>query len=138
MLSLGDPGSGHLNGAVILCRDGTLAVDGLAQGVDNTPDESLTNRNGCDTPGTRNGVALPDQRVGAENDDGNGILFQILRHTEGAVGKFQQLAGHAFFQTRCSGDAVAHRDDHAGLTDFHPVFVVLDLIAKDFGDFFSA
>ena len=138
MLPLDDTGGGHFDGAVGLGLDGTLAIDGLAQGVDNTADERLTNGHGYHPAGALNGVTLLDALIGAKDGDGDGVLLQVLGHAEGAVGEFYQLAGHALVQAGGLGNAVADHDDRAGFAGLHFVLVVFDLTTNDFCDFFGS
>ena len=137
VLPLDDTGGGHFDGAVGLRLNAALAVDGLAQGVDNAPDELFAHGDGHDSAGALDGIAFLNALIGAEDDDGDGVLFQILGHAVGAVGKFHQLTGHALFKTRGLGNAVAYQNDDAGFADFNLVFVIFDLAANDFRYFFG-
>ena len=76
--------------------------------------------------------------VGAEDNDGNRILLQVLSHAVGAVGEFQQFAGHALIQTGYTGDAVANQDHDTGLVGPHFIFVIFNLVTDDFCDFFGS
>ena len=138
MLPLDDAGSRGLDRPVAFGGDGALAVDGLTQSVDDTADQVLAHGHGDDPAGALDGVTLLDAVVGTQDNDGHGVFFQVLGHTVGAVGEFQQLTGHALVQAGGLGDAVADEDDHAGLALFHFAFVVLDLTTDDFRDFFGS
>ncbi len=51
-----------------------------------------------------------------------------------AVGELEQLAGHGLVEAVHAGDAVAHRQDGAGLLDGELGLVALDLLADDAAD----
>ena len=138
MLPLNDARSGHFDGAVALCLDGTLAVDGLTQRVDNAADEVFAHGNGNYFAGALDGVAFLNAAVRAQNDNGNRVLFQILGHTESAVGEFHQFACHALVQTGDLGNAVTHQNDHTGLAGLNFIFVIFDLRTNDLRDFFRS
>ena len=130
------PGALRLDGAVLCRLDGACAVDGLAQRVDDTADQCVAHGHGHDLAGALDDAALLDADVGAQQNDGDGVLLQVLGHAVLAVLKLQQLARHALFQTAGPGDAVAHQDDRARLALLDDVLVVLDLRTDDLGDLF--
>ena len=138
MLPLNNTGSGAFDGAVSLRLNGALAVNGLAKSVHDPPNEILSHGNGDDLSGTLDGVTLLDPLIGAENNDGDSLLLQILGHAVGAVGEFHQFACHALVQSGGSGNAVTHQNDHTGLADLHAVFIIFDLVANDFCNFFRS
>ena len=138
MLALDDAGCAHLNGAIALCGNGTLAVNGLAQCVDNTPDQTAAHGYRDHLAGALDGIAFLDSVVGTQDNDGNGVFFQVLCHAIGAVGEFHQLACHALIQAGSLGNAVTDQDDHTGLAGFQFIFVVLDLTTDDFCNFFGS
>ena len=135
-LALDDAGGAALNGAVLGGLDGACAVDGLAQCVDDTADQCLAHRDGHDLAGALDGAALFDSDVRAQQNDGDGILLEVLGHAVLAVLKLEQLACHALFQTAGAGDAVAHQNDRADLALLDDIFVMLDLSTDDLGDLF--
>ena len=135
-LAVDDAGSTALNGAVLGGLDGACTVDGLAQCVDDTADQCVAHRHGNDLAGALDGAAFLDADVGAQQNDGDGVLLQILCHSVFAVVKLQQLTCHALFQTTGPGDAVAHHNDRAGLALLDGIFVMLDLRTDDLGDLF--
>ena len=132
-LTVDDAGSAALNGAVLGGLDGACTVDGLAQCVDDTADQCLAHRDGHDLAGALDGAALFDSDVGAQQNDGDGVLLEVLGHAVFAVLKLEQLACHALFQTAGAGDAVAHQNDRADLALLDDIFVMLDLSTDDLG-----
>ena len=71
-----------------------------------------------------------------QQNDGDGVLLEVLGHAVLAVLKLEQLACHALFQTAGAGDAVAHQNDRADLALLDDIFVMLDLSTDDLGDLF--
>ena len=71
------------------------------------------------------GIAFLDALVRSQDDDGDGVLFQVLCHAVGAVGEFHKFTGHALVKTGGLGNAVTDQDDNTGFTYFNFVFVVL-------------
>jgi len=135
-LAVDDAGCAALNGAELGGLDGACAVDGLAQRVDHAADHGIAHRHGHDLAGALDGAAFLDAGVGAQQNDGDGVLLQVLGHAVFAVIKLKQLTCHALFQTTGAGDAVAHHDDRAGLALLDGIFIMLDLRTDDLGDFF--
>ena len=135
-LTVDDAGSAAFNGAELGGLDGACAVDGLAQRVDHAADHGFADRHGNDLSGALDGAALFDADVGAQQNDGDGVLLKVLGHAVFAVIKLEQLTGHALFQTAGAGDTVTDHDDRTDLALLDHVFVVLDLRPDDLGDFF--
>ena len=135
-LAVDDAGGLALDGAELGGLDGACTVDGLAQCVDDTADQCVAYRHGNDLAGALDGAAFLDADVGAQQNDGDGVLLQILGHAVFAVIKLKQLTCHALFQTTGAGDAVAHHNDRAGLALLDGIFVMLDLRTDDLGDLF--
>ena len=89
--------------------DGTLAVDGLAHRVDHPAEQPLADRNVDDGAGPLDGVAFADLAVVAEQHDADVVLFQVQRHSLGAVRELDHLAGLDLVEAVDAGDAVADR-----------------------------
>ena len=98
-LTVDDAGSAAFNGAELGGLDGACAVDGLAQRVDHAADHGFAHRHGHHLAGALDSAAFLDTDVGAQQNDGDGILLQILGHAVFAVIKLKQLTCHALFQT---------------------------------------
>ena len=119
--------------------DGTLAVDGLAQGVHHTAQHGVADGDVHDAAGRAALVALLDGVHVAKEDGADGILVEVLRQAkDGAArtraGELQQLAGHRGLEARDAGDTVAHLCDHGGLVEVHRGTDVLQLVAQDAHD----
>ena len=85
--TVNNAGSRRLNGVVGRRGDGALAVNGVAQRVHNTADQSVAHRHGNDSAGALDDVAFLNAPVVTQDHDGDGLLLQILGHAVGAVGE---------------------------------------------------
>ena len=120
-----------------LCRiDRTVAINGLADRVDNTADHSLSHRHRYDSARALDGLSFTDPLVSTEKHDGNTVFFQVLCHSEGAVLKLQQLAGHTACQAAGSGNTVTDSQDCACFCLFDRILIVFDLAPDDLGYLF--
>ncbi len=112
VLAKDDARSDPLDRAGLVGLDRALAVDRLAEGVDDAPDQGVADRHRGDAPGGPDLVALFDVGVLTHDDDTDGILFQVEGQAERAVlGELDQLARHDLAQPVDTGDAVADLDD---------------------------
>ena len=114
--------------------DGALAVNGLAEGIDDAADEGLADRNGHDAARALDKAALADADVRAEHDDADAALLEVQRHAERAVLEAEQLVGFAFIQPVHLGDAVADLNDVADLILLRLGCIIFDLILDDLTD----
>ena len=117
--------------------NGALSVDRLAERVDHAADHRLADRNGNDPARALDDAALVQPGIAAQNDDGNGILFQVERHAILAVFKLDQLIGHALVKTARPGDTVADEDDRTGFILLDLLRILLDLCFYDFRNLFG-
>ena len=134
-LALDDARGVALDGIILAGLHRALAVDGMAQRVDHAADELFAHGHGHHGAGTLHHVALADALIAAQHDDRHGVFLQIQRHAVLAVGEAQQLVGHALVQPGGPGDAVADHDDGAGIRLRDLIFVMLDLLFDELGNF---
>src|SRR6185312_8716266 len=113
----------------------TLAVDRLAERVDNAPDHGLANRDGHNAASTLYLVAVFDILVFAEQHGAYLIFFEVQRDADNMTAKIDQLAGHDVLKTINSRDAIADADYGSGLGNIDGCIVVFDFRAKYTGDF---
>ena len=71
----------------------------------------------------------------AEQHGADLVFFQVHGDAGHVVRKFDEFAGHDFFQAVNSGNAVAHRDHAAHFADVDGALVVFDFLAENAGDF---
>ncbi len=95
--------------------DRALAVDRVAERVDDAAEELLADRHVDDRAGALDRLAFLDLAVGAENDDADVVRLEVQRHAARAVLELDHLAGLDLVEAVGAGDAVA---DAQHLTDF--------------------
>src|SRR5690606_11520576 len=69
-----------VDASALLRVDWTLAVDRIAERVNNAAEQFRTNRNVHDRAGALDGVAFLDVAVGTENNDTDIVGFKVERH----------------------------------------------------------
>ena len=74
-LTLDDTGCRTFHRSVADSLDGTLAIDGRTESIDDTTDERFAHRNRDNTAGTADSITLLDAGVITQNDDGDGIFL---------------------------------------------------------------
>ena len=134
-LAVDDAGRDALQRDELVGRDGALVVDGLAERVHHAADHGIAHRHAHDAPGALDLVAFLDLGVFAEQHHADLVFFQVHGDAGHAVREGQQFAGHDLVESIDARDAVAQRDDGAGLVHGDLSFVVLDLLADQFRDF---
>ena len=102
-----DAGGLDLDLAGVLGLDGTLAVDGHAQGVDHPADEGVAHRDLGDLARPLDGVAFLDGLEVAQEHGADVVLFQVEDQAHHALAEVEQLARHGRLQAVDAGDAVA-------------------------------
>ncbi len=118
--------------------DRALAVDRVAERVDDAAEQAGADRHVDDGAGALDRVALCDVAVVAEDDDADIVGLEIQRHALDAAGKLDQLAGLAVVEAVDAGDAVADRQHLADLGDFGFLAEILDLVLENCGNFRGA
>src|SRR5688572_29969070 len=118
-------------------RNGTLAVDRLAERIDDAAEQLFADRHGNDAARALYNVTFFDFRVLAEEHGANAVFFEIQRDAKHAVRKLEHLAGHGTLDAVHARDAVAERHDAADFGDVDFDGVAANLVADDLGNFFS-
>ncbi len=139
-----DAGRLRLDLARHLRVDRALAVERIAEGVDDAADELRTDRHFEHAPGAADLVAFAELEIIAEDDGADVVLFEIER--EGGdrfagLGRFdlEHLAGHRLGETVDAGDAVLHFEERPDLFDIEFLEVGrFDLAEEDVLDFAGA
>jgi hypothetical protein len=114
--------------------DGSLAVKGITERVDNSADESFAGGNGNNSSRSLNDAALGDTYVGAEKYAADKGLFKVERHTVRAVREFEKLVSLTFIESVNLGYTVTYRDNVADLVLTSLLLVVTDLLFYNFAD----
>ena len=115
--------------------DRALAVDGVAQRIDDAAEQALAHRHVDDGAGALDRFAFLDGGVGAEDHHADIVGFQVQRHALDAAGELDHLAGLHVVEAVDAGDAVADAQHLADFADFRFGAEILDLALQDRGDF---
>src|SRR6202012_3011814 len=99
----------HVDTALARGVDRALAVDRVAQRVDDAAQQLLADRHLDDGVGALDGVAFLDAAVVAADDDADIVGFEVQCHAPDATGEFDHFTGLDIVQAIDAGDAVAHR-----------------------------
>ena len=118
--------------------DRSLAVDRLAQSIDNTPQHVFSYRYFNDCACRFDYIAFADFSVGSENYRSDIVCFQVQSHTVCSIRKLQQFSCHAVFQTVDSGDSVTYLNYRTEVRNIYLIFVVFYLFLNDCTYFFRS
>ena len=118
--------------------DRPLAVDRVAERVDDAAEQALADRHVDDRAGALDGLAFADVAVGAEDHDADVVGLEVQRHAADAALELDHLAGLDVVEAVDAGDAVADRQHLADLGDLGLGAEILDLLLQDRGDFGGA
>ncbi len=109
-----------LDAAALGELDRALAVDRVAERVDDAAEQALADRNVDDRAGALDGRAFPDLGVRAEDHDADIVGFEVEGHALHAVGELDHLAGLDIVEAVDAGDAVTDRQHGADFRDLRP------------------
>ena len=118
--------------------DRALAVDRVAERVDDAAEQLLADRHVDDRAGALDRLAFLDLAVGAENDDADVVALEVQRHAARAVLELDHFAGLDLVEAVGAGDAVADAQHLADLGDFGLGAEIGDLALEDRGNFCGA
>ena len=137
-LARDDAGRLHLDAAALGVLDRALAVDRVAERVDDATEQALADRNVDDGAGALDARTFGDLGVRAEDHDTDVVGFEVEGHALGAVVELDHLAGLDVVEAVDARDAVADRQHGADFRDLGFGVEVRDLVADDAGDFSGA
>ena len=106
-LARNDAGRLHVDAGALVGDDRALAVDRIAERVDDAAEQALADRHVDDRAGALDRLAFLDLAVGAENHDADVVAFEVQRHAARAVLELDHLAGLDLVEAVDAGDAVA-------------------------------
>src|SRR5690606_8216251 len=115
--------------------DRALAIDRIAERVDDAAQQALAHRAVHDRARALDGIAFPDLTVGAEAHDANVVAFEVQRHAADAAWEPDHLAGLDIVPSVDARDPVADGKHAPDLGDFNLLAEVPDLVLEDRRDF---
>src|SRR6185436_559718 len=133
-----DAGRLDVDAHPFLGLDRALAVDRIAERVDDAAEQALADRNVDDGARALDGLAFLDLAVVAKDHDADVVDLEVERHAADAVLELDHLAGLHVVETVDAGDAVADRQHLADFGDFRLLAEILDLVLQDRCDFCGA
>ena len=133
-----DAGGLHVDARALGGVDRALAVDRVAERVDDAAEQLLADGDVDDGAGALDRLAFFDLAVGAENDDADVVGFEIERHAARAVLELDHFAGLNLVEAVGAGDAVADRQHLADLGDFGFGAEIGDLALENGGNLCGA
>ena len=114
----------------------TLAVNRVAEAIHNATQQALAHGHVHNVTGTADRVAFLHRKVGAENHDADIVGFKVQRHALHAGSwEIHQLTRHDILQAINTGDAIAHGQHRANLSDIRFSVKASDLLLEDFRNF---
>ena len=116
-LAAGDAGRLDLHAAGLDVGERALAVDGLAEGVDDPAEHAVADGHREDAAGGLDRLALLDVAALAEDDGADRLLVEVQGEADGAVLELEELVDRGVGQARDAGDAVADLEDAPDLAD---------------------
>lgn len=93
---------------------GAFTVNGISQGVDNTPQQLFTDGDVNDGTGTFDNVSFLDVSVVTEYDNTDVVGLQVKGHTFQTGAKFHHLVGLDVFKTIYTGDTITNAEYTTG------------------------
>ena len=133
--TLGDARGDDFDRAAILGDDRAFAVERIAERIDHAAEQLVADGHAQQAAGAADFVAFGDLQVVAEDDDADGVLFEVERQADRAVGELDHLLGHDAREAVDAGDAVADFEHAADFADVDLRGELLDFLLNDRGDF---
>jgi hypothetical protein len=115
----------------------SLAVDRLTEGVDDAPEQRLTDRDLDDLSGALDLVALFDAVRCAEERDTYVVLLEVEDHALDVVRELEELACHRLREAVDASDTVTGREHGSSLALLDVLVIVFNLLADDPADLFD-
>mmetsp|Transcript_22961 Transcript_22961/g.38656 ORF Transcript_22961/g.38656 Transcript_22961/m.38656 type:complete len:458 (-) Transcript_22961:76-1449(-) len=126
-----DAGGLAVRDAALGCGDGPLAVQRVAQTVNDATQQLVTRRHVHDGVGALDGVTFFNVAVRAEDNHTDIVGFQVQRHALNTTGEFDHLTGLDIVEAINAGNTVAHGQNAAHFGHFCFLTKVLDLVFQD-------
>ena len=133
-LAADDAGRLDLHPAVLHVGERALAVDGVAEGVDDAAEEAVAGGHREDLAGGLHGGALADGAAVAEHHGADRLLVEVQGQAADAALELEQLVHAHAGQARHGGDAVAHLGDAPDLGGRRGGREALEVLLEGGGD----
>src|SRR6201998_1846416 len=127
-----------IDAAALGCLDRALAVDRIAERIDDAAEQPLADRRVHDGAGALDRLAFLDLAVRAEDHDTDVVGFEIERHAAGAILELDHLTGLDVVEPIDAGDAVTDGQHLSDFGDLGLLAEILDLVFEDRGNFRGA
>src|SRR6185437_4584502 len=137
-LARNDAGRLDVDALALSRLDRTLAVNRIAERVDDAAEQALADGRVHDRAGALDGLAFLDLAVGAEDHDTDVVGFEVERHATGAVLELHHLAGLDIVEAVDTGDTVTDRQHLSDFGNLCFLSKILDLVLEDRGNFRGA
>ncbi len=122
------PGALNSTGPAFGSDDRALAVERVAQRIDDAADDGVAYGHAQQPAGALDLVPLLDREEVAENDHAHGVLFQVEGQPGDAAGELDHFAGHHARQAVDARNAVAHLENTSDFADVDLRLVLLNFL----------
>ena len=133
-----DAGRLDVDAAALLRLDRALAVDRVAEGVDDATEQFLADGHVDDGAGALDRVAFLDLAVGAEDHDADIVGLEVQRHAANAARELDHFARLDVVETVDAGNSVTDGQHLADFGNLGFLAEILDLIFENCGNFRGA
>ena len=133
-LAADDAGRLHLDELGLRVLDRPLAIDGVAEAVDDATEQPHAGGHLDDLAGATHQIAFANAVAVAHDGDTDVVLLEVQHHSVDTAGEFDELAGQRLLEAVDACDAVTGRQHGARLRDVDLAIVVADLSLQDVGD----
>merc|ERR1712141_69144 len=110
-----DAGGLESNPVSFLAGDGTLAINGVAESINNTAQDLGTHGDVHNSSGSLDNISLLDELVITEDDNTNVVRLQVEGHPLQSGAELHHLLGLDVLEAIDTGDTVSNGEDTAGL-----------------------
>ena len=105
----------ELNTRALVALDGTEAIDGVAERVNNTAEHAIADRDIDNGTGSLDDIAFLDLSIVTKDDDSDVVRLEVQGHTLDTRGELNHLTGLNLHQTEHTGNTITNRDDSTEL-----------------------
>lgn len=114
----------QLDSLSLVRQDGAFAINGVAEGVDDTTEHAGTDWHVDDGAGSLHNISFLNFSIVSEHDNTNVVSLEVKGHTLNSRVEFYHLSGLNFGQTENSGNTITDGDDSS---EFFQVVDLVDL-----------